>query len=61
MFKDDVTKETLDSLLEEKKRTMRLRSLSYKWGGLSQVNESGVEGTKTIKFISRKKCQMVKR
>ena len=53
IFKDDGTKETLDSLLAGQQRSTWLQSIINDWGRLSQGNDPGTVNTNTIMFISR--------
>ena len=54
IYKDDGTKETIDSLLKGPHKSIWEQSLSNEWGRLAQSNNSGVKGTDTIEFIIRK-------
>ena len=61
IFKDNVKKETIDSLLNSVDKKIWTRSLSNEWGRLAKDNKYGVNGTDNIEFIHKNKSLIDKR
>ena len=50
MYNDSGKRETIDSVLKGKSKTIWIQSLSNEWGRLTQGNDRGVKFTDTIDF-----------
>ena len=53
IYRENGTKESIDSLLNGPTRHVWVRSLSNEWGRLAQGNDGGVQHTYTIDFIHK--------